>query len=73
MVSNKVDRKIDVPLYLQANREPWAEYVDPLPPVKRVRLVADVGSLADGLKTLTDNTLSAYQLGVWSRSNGCFS
>lgn len=33
---------IDVLLNLQAGREPWAAYVDPLAPAKRRHLVADV-------------------------------
>ena len=33
---------IDVLLNLQAGREPWASYVDPLPPAKRAHLLADV-------------------------------
>ncbi len=37
---------IDVLLNLQANREPWAQYVDPLSPPKRAHLVADVGRMA---------------------------
>jgi 2-hydroxychromene-2-carboxylate isomerase len=37
---------IDVLLNLQADREPWAEYVDPLAPAKRAHLVADVGRMA---------------------------
>ena len=37
---------IDVLLNLQAGREPWAPYVDPLPAAKRAHLVADVRRLA---------------------------
>ena len=37
---------IDVLLNLQADRDPWAEYVDPLVPAKRAHLVADVGRMA---------------------------
>jgi 2-hydroxychromene-2-carboxylate isomerase len=33
---------IDVLLNLQASRDPWAAYVDPLPPPKRAHLLADV-------------------------------
>jgi 2-hydroxychromene-2-carboxylate isomerase len=37
---------IDVLLNLQAGREPWAPYVDPLPAPKRTHLIADVRRLA---------------------------
>jgi 2-hydroxychromene-2-carboxylate isomerase len=37
---------IDVLLNLQAGREPWAPYVDPLPGPKRAHLIADVRRLA---------------------------
>lgn len=37
---------IDVLLNLQAGREPWAEYVDPLVPAKRAQLIADVSRMA---------------------------
>jgi 2-hydroxychromene-2-carboxylate isomerase len=37
---------IDVLLNLQAGREPWGPYVDPLPAAKRAHLVADVRRLA---------------------------
>ena len=38
---------IDVLLNLQAGREPWAEYQDPLPPPKRAHLLADVPRMAE--------------------------
>ena len=37
---------IDVLLNLQANRKPWAEYVDPLAPPKRAHLMADIPRMA---------------------------
>jgi|SRR5579864_1034873 len=37
---------IDVLLNLQAGREPWAAYLDPLSPPKRAHLIADVRRLA---------------------------
>jgi len=37
---------IDILLNLQAGREPWAPYVDPLPAAKRTHLIADVRRLA---------------------------
>ncbi len=37
---------IDVLLNLQAGREPWAAYADPLPAPKRAHLIADVRRLA---------------------------
>lgn len=37
---------IDVLLNLQAGREPWADYQDPLPPPKRAHLLADVPRMA---------------------------
>jgi 2-hydroxychromene-2-carboxylate isomerase len=37
---------IDALLNLQAGREPWAPYIDPLPAPKRAHLIADVRRLA---------------------------
>ncbi|QKG70063.1 2-hydroxychromene-2-carboxylate isomerase [Erythrobacter mangrovi] len=37
---------IDVLLNLQAGREPWAEYIDPLAPPKRQHLLADIPRMA---------------------------
>ena len=37
---------IDVLLNLQAKREPWAEYVDPLAPPKRAHMISDIPRMA---------------------------